>query len=124
MAGKFIIARGKGGRYGFSLKANNGQTIAAGGPYSSLEACRSCVENVRRIARAGIEDQTVSGDGARPAPKYEIYVDGEGRFRFRLRAADGEIVAAGDGYKAKASCKNGIDAIGRNAPDALLVVGE
>ncbi|HPE15335.1 MAG TPA: YegP family protein [Oscillospiraceae bacterium] len=124
MAGKFILARGRSGRYQFSLKATNGQIIASGGPFPSLEACRNCVERVRRYARAATEDQTAPGFQALDDPKYEIYLDGEGRFRFRLRAEDGEVVAAGDAYKAKASCRNGIDAIGRNAPDAMLIIGE
>ena len=35
--------------------------------------------------------------------------------------ADGEIIAVGEGYKAKATCLNGIDSIRRNAPDAEVV---
>ena len=44
-----------------------------------------------------------------------------GEFRFRLKARNGEIIAVGEGYKAKASCLNGIDSIRRNAPEAELV---
>jgi uncharacterized protein YegP (UPF0339 family) len=48
-------------------------------------------------------------------------VDKAGEFRFRLKARNGEIIAVGEGYKAKASCLNGIDSIRRNAPDAEVV---
>ena len=48
-------------------------------------------------------------------------MDKAGEFRFRLKARNGEIVAVGEGYKAKASCLNGIDSIRRNAPDADVV---
>ena len=58
------------------------------------------------------------------AAKFEVYKDKAGEFRFRLKAGNGEIILTGEGYKAKASCKNGIDSIGRNAPDAEVVVVE
>ena len=48
-------------------------------------------------------------------------MDKAGEFRFRLKARNGEIIATGEGYKAKASCLNGIDSIRRNAPDAEIV---
>ena len=32
-------------------------------------------------------------------PKFEIYKDKAGEFRFRLKAANGQIIATGEGYK-------------------------
>lgn len=55
------------------------------------------------------------------AGKFEIYQDKAGGYRFRLKAANGEIIATGESYKSKASCENGIDSIRRNAPDAKIV---
>ena len=57
-------------------------------------------------------------------PKYEVYTDKAGEFRFRLKAKNGEIIATSEGYKAKASAMNGIASIGRNAPDAKVEVIE
>ena len=53
-------------------------------------------------------------------PKFEVYTDKAGEFRFRLKAKNGEIIAVGEGYKTKASCLNGIDSIRRNAPEASV----
>ena len=53
-------------------------------------------------------------------PKFEMYTDKAGEFRFRLKARNGEVIAASEGYKAKASCLNGIDSVRRNAPDAAV----
>ena len=53
-------------------------------------------------------------------PKFEVYTDEAGEFRFRLKAKNGEIIAVGEGYKTKASCLNGIDSIRRNAPEASV----
>ena len=38
--------------------------------------------------------------------------------KFDLKATNGEVIATSEGYKAKASCLNGIDSVKRNAPDA------
>ncbi|MBQ9459346.1 MAG: YegP family protein [Oscillospiraceae bacterium] len=65
-----------------------------------------------------MEDQTVEGFEKQKNPKFEVYVDKAGEFRFRLKAANGEIIGVGEGYKKKASCLNGIESIRKNAPDA------
>lgn len=52
------------------------------------------------------------------AGKFEVYKDKAGEFRFRLKAANGQVIATGEGYKTKASALNGIESIRKNAPDA------
>ena len=47
-----------------------------------------------------------------------------GEFRFRLKARNGENIGRGEGYKAKASALNGIASIGKNAPEADVLVEE
>jgi uncharacterized protein YegP (UPF0339 family) len=54
-------------------------------------------------------------------PKFEIFLDDEGEFRFRLRAANEEIIAASQGYKTKENCKKGIESVVVNAPRAKIV---
>ncbi len=49
------------------------------------------------------------------AGSFEIYKDKAGEFRFRLKASNGEIVLASEGYKAKSSCKNGIESVKKNS---------
>ena len=125
MAAKFEIKTARNGEFSFSLYATNGQIIATGGEtYSSLDGCKAGVESVRKNCAAHVEDQTVSGCETLKHPKYELYKDKAGRFRFRLKAANGETVAVSEGYKSKASAKNGIASIGRNAPEAPVVVAE
>ena len=51
------------------------------------------------------------------AGKFEIYKDKGGQFRFRLKAGNGESILASEGYKQKASCKNGVASVMKNAPD-------
>lgn len=65
-----------------------------------------------------MEDQTVEGFAAEKHPKFEMYADKAGEFRFRLKAANGQIIAVSEGYKAKVSCLNGIASVKKNAPEA------
>ncbi len=50
------------------------------------------------------------------AGKFEIYKDKKGEFRFRLKAGNGEIVLASEGYSSKTGCKNGIASVQKNSP--------
>lgn len=54
-------------------------------------------------------------------PKFEIYKDAKGEYRFRLIAPNGEIIAHGEGYTSKAACRNGIESVKVNAPKAGIV---
>ena len=51
------------------------------------------------------------------ADKFEIYKDKKGELRFRLKASNGEIILASEGYKTLSSCKNGIASVQKNAKD-------
>ncbi len=50
------------------------------------------------------------------AGKFELYKDKAGEFRFRLKAGNGEIILASEGYKQRASAENGIESVRKNAP--------
>jgi len=54
-------------------------------------------------------------------PKFEIYQDNAGKYRFRLKAANGEVIAVGEAYESKDGCKNGIESVKTNAPIAEIV---
>ncbi len=51
------------------------------------------------------------------AGKFEVYNDKAGKFRFRLKASNGQNILASEGYKAKSGCMNGIESVKKNAPD-------
>ena len=123
MAGKFIITRAKNNEYTFSLKAGNGEIIlSASETYTTLSACQNGIDSVKRNAQAPIEDQTREEHVSHP--KYELYQDKVGEYRFRLKAANGENIGKSEGYKAKASARKGIASIGRNAPEAPVLTIE
>ena len=117
--GKFTVKATKAG-FRFNLKAGNGEIIATSETYASEKSCIRGIESVRANCASEIEDQTVEGFSALKHPKYELYQDKKGEFRFRLKARNGEIIATGEGYKAKKSCLNGIASIKKNAPGAAV----
>jgi len=57
-------------------------------------------------------------------PKFEIYTDKAGKCRWRLKAANGEVIATGEAYTTEAACKNGIASVKKNAPIAEIVMVE
>ena len=54
-------------------------------------------------------------------PKFEIYKDASEKFRFRLKASNGETIAASEAYESKDGCKNGVESVKRDAPIAEIV---
>ena len=119
--GKFVIKHTKTG-IKFDLKAGNGEIIASSEVYSTETACRNGIASVQRNApAANLENQTVSGYTQEKHPKFEVYADKAGEFRFRLKATNGQIIAVSEGYKAMASCLNGIESVRKNAVDAAIV---
>lgn len=122
--GKFAMKRTKSG-VKFNLKAGNGEIIATSEVYSSDASCKNGIESVRRNAPiAPVENQTVEGYKVEKNPKFEVYTDKAGEFRFRLKATNGQIIAVSEAYKALASCMNGIESVKKNAPDASVVMEE
>lgn len=51
------------------------------------------------------------------AGKFELYKDKASKFRFRLKAANGENILASEGYESKSSCLNGIESVKKNSID-------
>ena len=119
--GKFVIRKTNTG-IKFDLKAGNGEVIATSEVYASEAACKNGVESVRKNAPvAAVENQTVEGYATEKHPKFEVYTDKAGEFRFRLKATNGQVIAVSEGYKAIASCLNGIESVKKNAREAEVV---
>ena len=118
--GKFVIRKTNTG-IKFDLKANNGEVIATSEVYKAKGSVLKGIQSVQKNCVAPIEDQTVEEPAKCKNPKFEVYVDKAGEFRFRLKARNGEIIASSEGYKKMDSCLNGIESVRRNAPDAEIV---
>ena len=119
--GKFVIKTTNTG-VKFDLKATNGQVIATSEVYTTEAACKNGIASVAKNAPvANVEDQTVEGFATEKNPKFEIYTDKAGEFRFRLKATNGQVIAVSEGYTTHAACVNGVESVKKNAVDAPIV---
>ena len=121
--GKFVISAAKTG-IKFNLVASNKEIIATSQIYKTKASCKHGIESVIKNAGSEIENQTVAKFEKLKNPKYEVYKDKKGEFRFRLKAGNGQIVAVGEGYTSLAACKNGIASIKKNATPSTEIVDE
>ncbi len=118
--GKYIVEKTKTG-FTFDLKATNGETIATSEVYSSESACLDGIQSLKKNAPvANLEDQTENGAKKAVNPKFEVYKDKAGEFRFRVKAKNGEIIAASEGYKTKKSCLDGVESVRKNANSEVV----
>lgn len=121
---KFVYRKTDKGNYVYKLYSSNYRVIAIGGePYSSLSAMKTGINSIiKNAADAPIEDQTLKKVVEQKCPKWEIYLDAKGEYRFRLKASNGNIVCiTNDGYLSKPACKNGMQAIAKAAANAEIV---
>ncbi len=119
--GKYLIKKTKTG-IKFDLKAGNGEVVATSEVYTTEKACRAGIASVQRNAPvAAIENQTEEGFEKQKHPKFEVYNDKKGEFRFRLKATNGQIIAVSEGYKAISGCLNGIESVKKNAASEIAM---
>ena len=121
---RFEIKRTSDGKYVFNVRAANTQIIARSQTYSSMAACKNGIASVgANAAIAAIEDQTLQTINEERCPKFQIYYDKAGQFRFNLIASNGQnILSCTQGYTQKASCKNGIRSVITNANAPVEIV--
>ena len=117
---KFILRQTRSG-IKFDLVAANGQVILSSEVYTSRSAALKGIESIRKNGpTAKLENRTEEGWTQLSNPKFEMYRDRAGQFRFRLKSRNGKIVGISDGYANKAGCLNGIDSVRNNAPGAEI----
>lgn len=126
--GKFVIKKTPSGAFNFSLYASNREKIAvASQVYTTKSACKRGMESITKnaakcIAEDRVEDQTLKKVEAKTCPKFEVYVDKAGLYRYRLIASNGESIAMSEeGYKSKSGVMNGLKSVSINAVDAEIV---
>ena len=126
--GKFVIKKTPTGGFNFSLYAANMEKIAVSSQiYTTKAACKKGMESIgnhaaKCVNEDRIEDQTLKKVESKTCPKFEIYLDKAGLYRYRLIASNGESIAMSEhGYKSKSGCVNGIKSVSVNAPNAEIV---
>jgi uncharacterized protein YegP (UPF0339 family) len=106
MAGKFDCYRDKAGQYRFRLKAANGEIILSSEGYTSKSACMNGIESVRK--------------NCTHPDCFEKMTTPTGKYRFNLKATNGQIIGVSQNYKTESGRDKGMDSVGRSAPDATI----
>ena len=111
------MIRQTGTGYRFDLLAANGEVIAVSEVYKTEAACRKGIQSVAACApRAKLADLTA--EGKLPSnPRFEMFQDKAGQFRFRLRSRNGQVIAASEGYATRSGCEKGMESVRKNAAE-------
>ncbi len=120
MSPKIQVYKDVAGKTRFRIRADNSRIVATGEAYEQYASAINGIRSIQKNCLSPVEDLTVEGASKVPNPKYQIYKDDAGKFRFRLKAPNGEIIAQGEGYESKEGCLNGIDVV-RKCWDAEIV---
>ena len=125
--GKYVIKKTETG-FNFSLYATNKEKIAVSSQvYTTKASCKQGIASVGKIAERcisedRIEDNSLKKPTPKTCPKFEIYLDKAGLYRYRLYASNGESIAMSEsGYKSKDGVKIGIKSVANNSLNSEIV---
>lgn len=117
--GKFVIRRTNTG-YTFDLRSRNGEVIARSEVYTAKAACMKGIRGIIKCAPAA----PIAQPGKEPlpaCPRFELFTDRAGEYRFRLRSRNGKVIATSQGYCTRGACENGIESVRANATEKTEV---
>jgi uncharacterized protein YegP (UPF0339 family) len=104
---KFEVYKDKASEFRFRIKAGNGKVLATSG-----EGYKAKADALKAI-------ETLQKDAA--ALTFEVYEDKAGEHRFRIKAQNGQVLAASsEGYKKKADAEKAAERIRDDAKDAKV----
>jgi len=107
---KYQVYRDLDGKYRFRLRAANNKIVAVSEAYQTKAGCMNGVKSVQKNCESHVQDNTIESEKL-ANPKYEVFTDAASKFRFHLKASNGEIIAASEGYETKEGVLHGIDAV-------------
>ena len=106
---KFELYKDKGGEFRWRLKAANGAVMAT--PGQGYKALADAKNNIESVKKSATDDKM----------KYEVYEDAKKEHRWRLKASNGQVVAASsEGYKEKSGAEKAIETIKAGLPKATV----
>ncbi|NKI35626.1 YegP family protein [Wenzhouxiangella sp. XN79A] len=106
MAGKFEIYKDKAGEYRFRLKAGNGQNILGSEGYAKKASCMNGVESVKK--------------NAQNEARFECHKTPTGKWTFKLKATNGQVIGTSQTYSSESGCKNGMKSVATQSANATV----
>ncbi len=110
---KFQMYKDAAGKFRFRLRADNSRIIAVGEAYEQYASCLNGIKSIQKNCNSPTEDATKFEKISNP--KFQLYKDNAEKFRFRLFARNGEMIAdSSEGYESKDACLDGIRVVGQS----------
>lgn len=106
MSGVFEVYKDNAGEYRFRLKASNGQNLLASEGYSAKAGCMNGIESVK--------------ENCKIPERFETYEDKAGKYRFRLKAGNNQVIGVGEAYESEANRAAGIESVKRWASESVI----
>jgi len=107
MSGKFHLKKASNGEYFFSLLAGNGENVGRSETYKARASAENGIESVQK--------------NASNSDRFEVKEGKDGKFYLSLKASNGQVILAGQGYASEDGAKDGAGAIARAAEGATTV---
>ncbi|WPC04952.1 YegP family protein [Pseudomonas benzenivorans] len=106
MASTFHLKKAKDGQFHFNLLAGNGEIILSSELYKAKDSALNGIDSVKRNAprEGAFESKAASND----------------KHYFVLKASNGQVIGQSQMYASASGCRQGIESVRRNAPDAAL----
>lgn len=104
--GKFEVKKDRAGKFRFNLKAANGLVILSSEAYNTKKACDNGIESVRKNSKDDSKFDRTKAKNGKP--------------RFNLKAANGQVIGSSQMYASNSSMEKGIASIKKNAPKAAI----
>jgi uncharacterized protein YegP (UPF0339 family) len=103
----------------FDLLAANGQIIATSEVYETEAACRKGIRSVISCApKAKMADLTAE-EKLPTNPRFELFQDRAGAYRFRLRARNGQVITVSEDYTSREACESGMESVRKNTIEEM-----
>ncbi len=125
MPPKFQMFKDAAEKFRFRILDETDDIVASSEAYEAYASCIKGIKSVKKNCGSEVEDLTIN-DRKVLHPKYQIFKDAADKFRFHLKASNGEIIAASEGYKTKDDALNGIGVVKRSVDaeiDDSAVIG-
>ncbi len=106
MTGKYELKKGSTGKYGFNLKAGNGQVILTSQRYESKSSAENGIASVQQ--NGPLEERFERRESIRNEPY------------FVLKAGNGQIIGTSEMYSSDSAMENGIDSVKKNSPTSRI----
>ncbi|MEA5010573.1 MAG: YegP family protein [Angelakisella sp.] len=114
--GIFLVSEVGSNEFYFTLKATNGEAIGISQSFLTYSACIDGINSVRKYAATA----EMITQGEAKYPKFDIFTDDVGKYRFCLYDADANVILASGAYTTKASAINGCEAVKKYSPAAVV----